>query len=305
MEQIGPSIEHFLGKVGLKKQLNSRRFISYWPKIVGKQIVNYTRPLTIKERILWVEVTDSTWLYHLTMIKFRIIADFNAVVGQDLIKDIKFINADFRAKKPSQTGAGGSQVKESKLGEDKVTFLMAEKDKKKLDKALQHSPPFFQESLKKIFQTCYDRQRLKEKSGAKVCMNCKDYVWDYELKEGLCPCCYPIIEGWLGPLKVLYHREPWLCFSEVVSLYPSLDYNIYLLCKKKILAQYARRLSRMMERTDLDNNLRRKILGRLAQRYVMLVEEKNPEEIESELVFRTLKPFPGLYQYLYEDYIFT
>jgi hypothetical protein len=303
MEQIGPSLDHLLGKTGLKKQLKSRQFFSYWPKVVGNYIKNYTRPLTIKENILWVEVTDSTWFYHLTMIKLKIIADFNTFAGQDLVKDIKFVNADFQSEKNTRIGIN-RKISSKKIGLEaqKVAFLMKEEEKNELYSALQQSPPYFQSPLEKMFQICYFRQRLKKEKGAKACKNCGIYVWEDEFKEELCPFCYPLIETWLGPLKVLFHREPWLRYADLHPFHPSLDYNIFLLCKERIITGYAERLTGVMSKSDLDKQIKRKILSRLAQRYVMLVEEKKPEEIALEQVFKTLKPFPGLYQYLNEHY---
>lgn len=95
METIGPAIDNFLEKYGLKKQLQAREYLSVWEKIVGAKIAQYARPITINKKKLIVEVTDSNWLYHLTMLRGRIIKDFNQAVHEEIILEIKFINADF------------------------------------------------------------------------------------------------------------------------------------------------------------------------------------------------------------------
>ncbi|HHT46062.1 MAG TPA: DUF721 domain-containing protein [Firmicutes bacterium] len=95
METIGPAIDNFLEKYGLKKQLQARKYLSAWDKIVGPKISRHARPLTINKKKLIVEVNDSNWLYHLTMLKGRIIKDFNQEFHEEIISEIKFINADF------------------------------------------------------------------------------------------------------------------------------------------------------------------------------------------------------------------
>lgn len=98
MEIIGKTLDNFLNKKGFKKQIKEREYLTYWPKVVGAHIQKYTRPFMIKDQILWVEVTDSVWLYHLTMIKLKIIDGLNAEIGQETIKEIRFVNNDFHSR---------------------------------------------------------------------------------------------------------------------------------------------------------------------------------------------------------------
>lgn len=99
MEKIKDSVEHFLKKAGLREQLNKRFFLDLWDRVVGEHITRHTLPLTIKGKKMFVEVTDSVWLYHLTALKSRIIKDFNSAAGAEIIEEIKFLNADFYSRK--------------------------------------------------------------------------------------------------------------------------------------------------------------------------------------------------------------
>ena len=57
-----------------------------------------TRPLTIHKKKLIVEVNDSNWLYHLTMLKDKIIKEFNMEARSVIITEIRFINADLTSR---------------------------------------------------------------------------------------------------------------------------------------------------------------------------------------------------------------
>jgi predicted nucleic acid-binding Zn ribbon protein len=98
MEMIGSSIDGFLEKYGLKEQLQAREYLSIWEKIVGVKIAQHSRPLTINKKKLIVEVNDSNWLYHLTMLKDKIIKEFNLKASSEIITEIRFINADLSSR---------------------------------------------------------------------------------------------------------------------------------------------------------------------------------------------------------------
>ncbi len=48
MEKLAQPLHFFLEKYGLQEQLKKRLYLQIWPKIVGKQIAAYTRPVKIE-----------------------------------------------------------------------------------------------------------------------------------------------------------------------------------------------------------------------------------------------------------------
>ncbi len=54
-------------------------------------------------------------------------------------------------------------------------------------------------------------------------------------------------------------------------------------------------------RTDVDERIKKKALFRLAQRYVLILEEKDPSGVSQDDTAKALKSFPGLYLYLYSN----
>ena len=151
MEKIKDSVEHFLKKAGLREQLNKRFFLDLWDKVVGEHIARYTLPITIKGKKIFVEVTDSVWLYHLTTLKSRIIKDFNYAAGAEIIEDIKFLNADFYSRKRnSEEGMQGFSIENRQTLAHEVTLKPSEEEN--IAKAAALAPEEFRPLLTRFLK---------------------------------------------------------------------------------------------------------------------------------------------------------
>ena len=128
MDKLAKPLQSLLEKYGLREQLERRRFLRMWPAVVGRQVAAYTRPVNISRQKMTVEVNDSTWLYHLTLLKHKIIIDFNIYARAQILQEIKFINADFKSglqEQQEKTKQKASFVENPKTGR-----LELEKDRK-------------------------------------------------------------------------------------------------------------------------------------------------------------------------------
>ena len=62
-----------------------------WEKASGKKASKHTKPVFLKSKRLVVNVTDSSWLYKLTLEKDRLIQEFNRdLKGRKKIKELQF-----------------------------------------------------------------------------------------------------------------------------------------------------------------------------------------------------------------------
>jgi predicted nucleic acid-binding Zn ribbon protein len=62
-----------------------------WERAVGKRAARHTKPASLKSRKLTVNVSDSTWLYKLTLERKDIAERFNAIVGKKgKIRELRF-----------------------------------------------------------------------------------------------------------------------------------------------------------------------------------------------------------------------
>ncbi len=166
MQQIKHAVNLFLFKAGLQEQLNKREQLALWNKVAGKQIIRYSRPVAIKKNKLFVEVTDSTWLFHLTMLKSRIIEDFNRAAGFKAISDIKFFNADFHSRLAREREETNALFKTNELlcSEDENAGLEPGEEED-IDNAVLLSPEPFQPRLRSLLIKSFlyqKRQQLKQ-----------------------------------------------------------------------------------------------------------------------------------------------
>lgn len=63
---------------------------SAWKEIVGEPISLHTRPHALRHRILFVEVSHSTWMQQLQFLKPTLLNQIHRFLGEPLIEDIRF-----------------------------------------------------------------------------------------------------------------------------------------------------------------------------------------------------------------------
>jgi predicted nucleic acid-binding Zn ribbon protein len=61
-----------------------------WEETVGQTIAQNAKVSAFKEKLLIVEVSDSTWLYQLQFLKEEMKQKINQALGKDAIEEIKF-----------------------------------------------------------------------------------------------------------------------------------------------------------------------------------------------------------------------
>ncbi|MGQ9647837.1 MAG: DciA family protein, partial [Thermodesulfobacteriota bacterium] len=61
-----------------------------WKEIVGESVALHAQPRSIRNRILFIDVSHSTWIQQLQFLKSTLIEKINAYLGEPLIEDIRF-----------------------------------------------------------------------------------------------------------------------------------------------------------------------------------------------------------------------
>jgi predicted nucleic acid-binding Zn ribbon protein len=61
-----------------------------WLELVGETLGEHSRPAAIKGKLLLVHVNSSVWLHEMRFLKTDLIDKINRLLGQPLVKDIKF-----------------------------------------------------------------------------------------------------------------------------------------------------------------------------------------------------------------------
>ncbi len=301
MEHFGDSLQHYICRSGLKEQLEKHFFVETWYNIVGDQISRHSRPVLIRERKLLVEVKDSNWLYQLTLLKPRLIAAFNTEAGQAVIDDIKLKNVDFRGTAAASPREGPSRgaVKAVLPSWRQITASLDAEQQERIEVYVALAPGPLQGALKSFMEKSLSKQQWKIEAGAQRCTICKIPCFKKEMQQRLCDMCRRRLQAWKKPVFLKLHHKPWLKLDEMRLIYQDLEDEIFHLCRGLFLARYAERMRKISAAAYLPEHVKLKVLQRLSMRYILMLEEKDPTRIFPEDIERGLKPFPGLYQFLY------
>jgi len=176
----------------------ARESITYtriWRHVIGKNIERHTRPVALKNGVLFVEVEDSVWLYQLTFLKDKIIADLNKYAGEALISDIMFrsmgfslLSTDAIKKIPASPGKKDSSRQKPKLIKDKLSTA----EKEIIEKMVSAAPEPLRERMHRLLSSYYRMQQWKKKQGAKICPRCRTIFLERnesQGKESICVIC--------------------------------------------------------------------------------------------------------------------
>jgi len=80
----------FWDKIGLSDRLNQQKAVLVWNQAVGQDIRKHTSANRIEQNILYVAVSSPIWMNELVYLKTGIIKKLNELVGQEVVKNIKF-----------------------------------------------------------------------------------------------------------------------------------------------------------------------------------------------------------------------
>lgn len=301
MEKLVQPLQFFLEKNGLKKKLKERLYLHIWPLVAGEKIARYTQPVKIERDRLIVEVSDSIWLYHLTLLKSKIIQDFNSKANEIIIQDIKFINADMTSLQ---------SLRKSNILPQKTNFLrgnfqqlkgiqLKKEETSKIEEIVSAAPDYLQVSMRKLYNNFYKQQIYNKKKGAKQCQRCCRYF--FKLKEQLCVYCQQDLNAWQAVLNNFLKLTPWCTYDLLRREHPLLDEQIFKIYKNNLMASSRKCLITLLTKIRSGDDEQKNKLKEIAQNYILLFNEKEPASIQREHIIAALEEFPGLYQLLYSD----
>ncbi len=93
-EGIKGILDNVIGGIETKARGKKEKILNAWQGIVGEKAATHSRPASIRQKVLTIEVDSSTWFYSLSLKKNSILKDINKELGEDKIKDIRFRTGD-------------------------------------------------------------------------------------------------------------------------------------------------------------------------------------------------------------------
>lgn len=90
IHRIDKVLRKTLRKMDLDTKLEGYRIWSLWGDIVGDQIARRTQPARLRNRILFVRVSTSTWMQQLQTMKPMLLERIHKTIKGAAIKEIRF-----------------------------------------------------------------------------------------------------------------------------------------------------------------------------------------------------------------------
>ncbi len=89
-EGIKGILHQVIGKIEKQGPGKKEEIVSAWQNIAGERAASHTRPVSIRRKVLTIEVDSSTWLYALSLKKASMLKGLKEELAQYKIEDIRF-----------------------------------------------------------------------------------------------------------------------------------------------------------------------------------------------------------------------
>jgi len=89
-QSIHSILEKTLKALEIDVPLKSYSIWGAWKEIVGDSVALQTQPRSIRNRILFIDVSHPTWIQQLQFLKPTLLEKINAFLGEPYIQDIRF-----------------------------------------------------------------------------------------------------------------------------------------------------------------------------------------------------------------------
>ena len=89
-QSIGSILDKTFKSLEIELPLRAYSIWGAWKEIVGETIALQTQPRLIRNRILFIDVSHSTWIQQLQFLKSNLLEKMNAFIGEPYLQDIRF-----------------------------------------------------------------------------------------------------------------------------------------------------------------------------------------------------------------------
>ena len=83
-------LDETLRALGIDAPIKNYSLFGAWKEIVGETIALQSQPRSLRNQILFVHVSHSTWMQQLQFLKPQLLEKLNAFLGESQIRDIRF-----------------------------------------------------------------------------------------------------------------------------------------------------------------------------------------------------------------------
>jgi predicted nucleic acid-binding Zn ribbon protein len=88
-QSIRSILEDTLKALEIDVPVKTYSILGAWDQIVGESVAEHSQPRSIRNRILFIDVSHSTWMQQLQFLKPTLLEKVNGFLGEPLIQDIR------------------------------------------------------------------------------------------------------------------------------------------------------------------------------------------------------------------------
>lgn len=89
-QSLGDVLRDYIRDTGIERKLKEVDIVQSWEELLGKTVAHYTRNISIKNRILYVEISSAVVKNELFMMREEIRKKMNERAGVEIVTKIIF-----------------------------------------------------------------------------------------------------------------------------------------------------------------------------------------------------------------------
>jgi len=137
-QSIHSILEDTLKALEIDVPLKTYSILGAWSEIVGESVAEHSQPRSIRNRILFLDVSHSTWMQQLQFLKPTLLEKVNNFLGEPLIQDIRFKLGKISRTMPVSTKTYSLEDERlDKATMNRIENLLQEIDDKEVRKSLR------------------------------------------------------------------------------------------------------------------------------------------------------------------------
>jgi hypothetical protein len=89
-QPIRSILEQTIKSLEIDVPLKTYSILGAWNEIVGESVAAHSQPHSVRNRILFIDVSHPTWMQQLQFLKPTLLEKVHAFLGESVIQDIRF-----------------------------------------------------------------------------------------------------------------------------------------------------------------------------------------------------------------------
>lgn len=275
MDTVKEILSGALKQWGVKHKYNQQSAVTHWPEIVGAEIAKHSCPIKIEYGIIIVNVVNSAWCHHLSMMKRNIVTKVNEFIGEKLINDIRFQAGSIKNCQFEQDGHNGEVMPDIRLARLDHSEIAEAEEIAALSQNVE-----LRAKILRIIKKDYSLKKVKKIERWQKCTVCSTLC---RPGEKYCTVCERNRRSeLLAEIRALLREAPWLKYHELNQYLKCTPYE-YDDAKNYVVASLLPEVQKNIEEPD------KMALFTLS----MLITCMKPEAITDEILTATLSKIRG------------